>query len=80
LQSANPGLQANVHLPPMHCALLALVGVQGLAHPPQWLGVLSSDISQPSLTPPLQLPQPLLQVIEQVPFEHEGVPLAVEHS
>ena len=48
--------------------------------PPHAVTVLVVLVSQPLETCPSQLPQPVLQEMEQTPSEHEGVPLTVEQA
>jgi hypothetical protein len=67
------------HAEPLHIAP-ALAKVQTVPQPLQLATLLVRFVSQPSETWPLQLPNPVEHVIEQVPAEHEGVPFVVEQG
>lgn len=56
------------------------VELHALPQTPQWLVLLSVDVSQPFLTSPSQLPKPASQVMPQLPEEHVAVPLVESHT
>lgn len=54
--------------------------LQAVAQLPQWFVLVVVLVSQPFATLPSQLPKPEEHVIEQLPAEHVGVPLADEQA
>ena len=62
LQSAKFVLQALVQRPPLQVALLTLLAEQTLLQLPQLLRSLSTSVSHPSATPPVQLAKPAAHV------------------
>jgi hypothetical protein len=79
-QLPNPELQVpSWHAPPKQVEP-AFVKLHAVAQLPQWVGLFVVLVSQPLATLPSQLPKPDEHVIEQVPAEHAGVPLADEHA
>lgn len=76
-QSANPSLHVNPHAPSEHVVrALGRVG-QAIPQAPQWVGLVSTLVSQPLLAIASQLPKPAEQVaIEHAPAEHRPVALS----
>jgi hypothetical protein len=76
--------QPVLHVPSAHTLFTQLADAFGklqiLVQLPQACALLVRLVSQPLPTLPSQLPQPVLQAIEQVPEAHDAAPLAVLHA
>jgi hypothetical protein len=79
-QLPQPLLQVSMRHVPVEQVAVALVREQVTPHPPQFVSVLSG-VSQPLLSLPSQLPQPLLQVsMRHVPVEQVAVAFVREQA
>jgi hypothetical protein len=77
---AKPALQLAMVQAPAAQPAVALGSEHTVLHPPQLVGLVLVLISQPSLSSPLQLPKPALQVMPQSCERQVAVPLVLTHA